>query len=336
MKRFVKRKENFGYILYDRLHDKFWTSKNKDLEEKQITLSDYSKESIPYGLKIKKNFNLISPISVGWMISGRCNAKCLHCYAFRENLCEQELTLKQIKKIIRDLSFNKVFRIDLSGGEPLVRQDINEIISYAVTNKLSVILSTNGYLLEKIDLSSLSAIQVSLDSIDGKKHDYFRGFPGLHEKVIKNLKKLDGNSSLRIFSVLSKLNIDEIDELTKFCFDLGAKEHQYLRYIPSGRGQINKDEFYLGDKEYKKVMKKIIKIKRKYGGKMIVECIDLSKNDQSYCLIRPNGDLVTLSKKTMDYVKVGNLLDDSIRKLWKNKHFNRLGHLKIWTDEGFY
>lgn len=336
------RRENFGYIIFDGEHDKFWRLSKEDYKKFKIPkIDDYSSPKA-YGSKDLNVKDLSAPISIGWMLTNECNSKCLHCRANSGERERNELNFNQIKRILRMLDSMKVMRVVFSGGEPLMRGDIDKILDYATSKtNLSIVLGTNSLLLDNhLDyVKKVNFIETSIESINPSKHDYFRNCEGSFLRVIQNIRLLKKKVPLRIFTTLSKLNIQDVEEISSLCYDLGAREHEFIRYIPTGRGKTNAPEFALSDKEYRETMDKIKKIATKYRGKMAIECVDIKKNNkfnQSYVLIRPNGDMYTYSTYSDDIILIGSLLKENLKELWNGGIINKKGHLMLWTAESFF
>jgi Predicted Fe-S oxidoreductases len=117
---------------------------------------------------------------VVWNVTRRCNLKCIHCYSNSQNIhYSDELNTNEGKELISDLASFGCPVILFSGGEPLMRKDLPELIRFAVDKGVRVVISTNGTLITKNMASifgkiGLSYIGVSLDGME-KIHDGFRG-----------------------------------------------------------------------------------------------------------------------------------------------------------------
>jgi 12,18-didecarboxysiroheme deacetylase len=180
---------------------------------------------------------------VVWNTTKRCNLKCVHCYAFAEGegLRKIELTTDEGKKLIDDLALFGVPVILFSGGEPVLRDDLPELIDYAVKKGMRAVISTNGTLIteEKARIFaqfSLSYIGVSLDGID-EVNDSFRGVSGAYRKAIagiRNAKKAGIKVGLRF--TINKRNLEEIPKI----FDLIEEEQIqrvcFYHLVYAGRG----------------------------------------------------------------------------------------------------
>ncbi len=180
---------------------------------------------------------------VVWNTTKRCNLKCVHCYAFAEGeaLRKNELTTDEGKRLIDDLALFGVPVILFSGGEPVLRDDLPELIDYAVKKGMRAVISTNGTLIteEKARIFaqfSLSYIGVSLDGID-EVNDSFRGVRGAYGKAIagiRNAKKAGIKVGLRF--TINKRNLEEIPKI----FDLIEEEQIqrvcFYHLVYAGRG----------------------------------------------------------------------------------------------------
>ena len=182
------------------------------------------------------------PLSSGTSTK-RCNLRCVHCYARAEgeNYKGNDLTTDEGKKLIDDLARFGVPVILFSGGEPLLREDLPDLIGYATKKGMRAVISTNGTIIteEKARIFaqfSLSYIGVSIDGIGGV-NDAFRGVKGAYEKAltgIRNAKKAGIKTGLRF--TMNKRNYKEVPKM----FDLIEKENIervcFYHLVYAGRG----------------------------------------------------------------------------------------------------
>ena len=129
---------------------------------------------------------------VVWNMTRRCNLKCVHCYAQAVDPDgKDEISTEQGKAIISDLAAYGAPVMLFSGGEPLVRQDLPELASYATEKGMRAVISTNGTLITKEKARELKAINLSYVgiSLDGAEeiHDKFRGVPNSFKKALEGL-----------------------------------------------------------------------------------------------------------------------------------------------------
>jgi MoaA/NifB/PqqE/SkfB family radical SAM enzyme len=138
-------------------------------------------------------------IDLFWETTLTCNAACKHCGSSAENKqYEGELTTQEIKdafrQIAQDMNADRIL-INVTGGEPLVRKDLFEVMEYAVGDLgFHWGMTTNGILLndeniEKSRAAGMETISVSIDGLE-QTHDCFRGVEGSYQTILRNIKSL--------------------------------------------------------------------------------------------------------------------------------------------------
>jgi len=181
------------------------------------------------------------PIVV-WNITRSCNLKCVHCYndSGADRSCN-DISTQDAKGVLDDLAGFGVPSVLFSGGEPLMRKDLFELIGYAGDKGLRTVISTNGTLIDKeaantIKERGVSYVGISLDGIGGV-NDKFRGVEGAFERAVKgidNCKEAGIRVGLRL--TLTKRNVEDIDELFEFLENKGIERACFYHLVPSGRG----------------------------------------------------------------------------------------------------
>ncbi len=137
------------------------------------------------------------------------------------------MTTDEIKKIVDQLVALKITTISVTGGEPLLRKDCGEIISYIKKQGCIAALATNGWFLkerlESGDLKDLEYVMVSIDSVDPARHDKYRGANGSWERAVAGIKAARRRHlSPIISSVITPENFHEMEGLAKFARELGC------------------------------------------------------------------------------------------------------------------
>lgn len=276
-------------------------------------------------------------------VTNRCNINCEHCFtSAKSNSSINEMNIYQIKDMFTQLAGMNVKRIALGGGEPLVRKDIYEIIKYGTDLGIRIHMSSNGLLLNeeniiKLKESGIDSIQISIDSSKNDIHDKFRGCPGLFDKCLEAIKLIQKYKiPLIISTTISKININEIDEIIKFIKGLGVKMHRFIRFVPVGRGETYKNMLYVEPNE---LIPKIIETRNKfkeyyYGDLNYVYGFPINKNklrnysDANGCEggkgcvdILPNGDIVPCNYLGFEHDWIGgNVLEQPVRKVINNSN----------------
>ncbi|HEX2967319.1 MAG TPA: 12,18-didecarboxysiroheme deacetylase [Syntrophorhabdaceae bacterium] len=180
---------------------------------------------------------------VVWNTTKRCNLQCIHCYAQAkgEDYKGNELSTDDGKTLIDNLAEFGVPVILFSGGEPLLRKDLSELIAYATARGMRAVISTNGTLIteekaREFSRYSLSYIGVSIDGIEGI-NDSFRGVSGAYQRAlagIRNAKRAGIKTGLRF--TINKRNREEVAKV----FDLIDRESIervcFYHLVYAGRG----------------------------------------------------------------------------------------------------
>jgi MoaA/NifB/PqqE/SkfB family radical SAM enzyme len=203
-----------------------------------------------------------APLFVILAVTDRCNSNCSYCkIPQRDN---RELTLEQIRLLIDQITAMGCLRLGLWGGEPLMREDIGEIVDYAVSKKLYVTLDSNGYLFPEMakKLKNLNHLIISLDG-PKKVHEANR-MEGSFDRVMDALKVArERKIKTWTISVLTRNNMDE----ESIGFLLGKA--QELSFTPTFQllyhGETMGDSITLmpSHQEYQELLSRLVAEKRK-------------------------------------------------------------------------
>lgn len=235
--------------------------------------------------------------------------------------------------------------INVTGGEPLVRQDLCEVMEYA-TSELEFHwgMTTNGILLddenvEKLKKANMETISISIDGLE-KTHDEFRGVEGSYRKIINNIKKLKEENfvkHIQVTTVFHKNNVGQLEELYQVMSDLELDSWRLMSMDPIGRAKEN-DNLLLDGKDIKRLLD-FIKEKNKYHKrqlKLIYGCpgflgLEYEKEvREGYFFCRTginiasilyNGDLfVCPNVPRIKSLIQGNIKIDNFKEVWDNKY----------------
>ncbi len=136
------------------------------------------------------------PVAMTFAVTYRCQCRCVHCSAGDHMRMDvEELSTQEAKKVIDDSQRLGVTIIAFTGGEPLLRSDIFELIAHVDQKKAMPILFTNGYLLTEENVDSLAnaglyTLFVSLDSPFPEEHDRLRGMSGLYRRAVRGIEMM--------------------------------------------------------------------------------------------------------------------------------------------------
>ena len=176
------------------------------------------------------------PIITIWTITDHCNLNCTHCYLPKNN-GGKELSFEECSKIIDDLYEAKNMIVGFSGGEPLLRKDILELIKYTSNKKMSVALATNGLLIDKnmaikLKESGLGYVQISIDGLEDT-HDMVRG-EGTFQRALSAIKFcIEVGLYVSMDVVVTKLNVSQIRDLIALAKELKVQKFEILDFVPS-------------------------------------------------------------------------------------------------------
>lgn len=208
------------------------------------------------------------PRVLAWETTGACNLKCKHCRgSSTEDVSEGELSTEEAKKLLDDIRETGTPIIILSGGEPLMREDIFEIARYGTDLGFRMTLATNGVpvteeVARKIKDAGIQRVSVSLDGRE-PTHNAFRMIPNCFAasmKGIENLKK--AGVEFQINTTISKFNLHEIEDVHTFTKEIGAAAHHFFFLVPTGRG-AELTEFEITPEEYESALELLHDLARK-------------------------------------------------------------------------
>jgi radical SAM protein with 4Fe4S-binding SPASM domain len=183
--------------------------------------------------------HLKAPIMVNWEITRSCNLRCLHCYNGSGKPLRSELSTSEAKRVLEDLKSCEVIWVAVTGGEPFMRPDLFEILEYARMIGLSVLLSSNGTLIDaaraaRLAELKLEGIQISLDGPDPKTHDFQRGTKGAFERALLGLQLLRdaGVRGLTVATVATSANYRTVPDVLQVAIEYGAQGFRVMNLVP--------------------------------------------------------------------------------------------------------
>lgn len=316
--------------LEDKDTKKVIRAKKKDLDQTARDVKELIKKPILSNLFLE--------------VTLRCNAKCEHCgSSCGYKIPKDEVSAEDLKKTLREINdcygASNVF-LTVTGGEPLMRRDLFDIMEYAVGLGFHWGMTTNGMLInektiENYRRTNMESISISLDGLK-ETHESFRKVPGSFDKIMKAidlLKDLETLKSLQITTVANKKNLHELEDIYQLLLDKGIKEWRVMCVDPIGRAYDN--DGILLDKEGLIYMFKFIHEKR-LEGKMVVD-YDCSHylglkyehilRDHSFICgagifigsILANGDICVCPNVRDASLVQGNIKTDSFVDVWENK-----------------
>ncbi len=157
------------------------------------------------------------PHHAQWMVTRRCNYQCRSCNVWKEP-DERELSAAEIKKGFDILKKLGIVELVISGGDPLLRDDIGEIIDYASKLFVTTVYDNGSMAAKKIDLlRKVDFVAISIDSLDQAKNDYIKAVPGAWKVAAQTVETLHKEGiKVSVTPTISQKNIYEIVDITNY------------------------------------------------------------------------------------------------------------------------
>lgn len=276
-------------------------------------------------------------IKLDFNVTNRCNFRCLHCCFASGEWNLGEMPYDKIESILNEFVGLGGRRIDITGGEPLVRNDTSRIIKLAKKLSIKTELVTNASLLNEEMLFSfrqmgLDAIAVSLDGPTAKVYNHIRRKDEkTFKKVLKNIKKsAEFGFYTKVNTVVFSSNLKFLSDTTRLAIDLGAKEHGFYYFSPIGRGKINYAEvarplgwleiirtklWPLRGKIKFSLETPVIETKIAEKRKLSIGCF---MQNPWHLQILPHGNIYPCAIMSSYNLPIGNLWQKSLSELWQS------------------
>jgi len=289
------------------------------------------------------SINHVFDFFIQWHLSEKCNLHCRHCY--QTGTGNTELPLSEIKEIIGEIAgtlsvWKKLYGVSFSpsfnitGGEPLLRRDLFDILSDITEHGFDTYLLTNGTLIDKKKAGELNAlgvkgVQVSIEGTEAT-HESIRGKGSYYASINGVRSLLDAGLKVTLNVTLSALNADDFMALIGLSSDLGVHRLGFSRLVPSGRGGALLNEMLPADTVktlYERIFSANTGSPEIVTGDPVASQL-LTKTDTgdfgniptggcaagiSGMTILPDGTLLPCRRL---HVPIGNIRKDSLREVW--------------------
>jgi radical SAM protein with 4Fe4S-binding SPASM domain len=216
------------------------------------------------------------PHVVAWNLTRRCNLECAHCYISagpHENAAGELATGECLRIAAEILEVNPAPLFILSGGEPLLRDDLETLASFASGRGATVVVGTNGTLLTDERIASLMAagvtgVAVSVDSLDARRHDAFRHGSGAFEATAAAITRLGAHRlDFIVQTTVTRRTRHELGQLVTWAAEQGAVSFNAYFLVATGRGARLTD---LSPTEYEDALAELVEHQRRQLGRMMV------------------------------------------------------------------
>lgn len=277
-------------------------------------------------------------------LTRRCNLACAHCYldASARRSALGELETEEVQRILDEVAGRgDGTMVVLTGGEPLVRRDMEAIVAHGARQGLAMVVGTNGTLLTDRRVESLKeagtlGVGVSLDSLDPLFHDRFRGRPGSWEKALAGVEACRRHElSFQIHFSVMEGNAHELADMAAFARASGARVLNVFFLVCTGRAESVTD---ISPLRYEKALRQVIDLQESMPDLIVrARCaphykrLAYERNPDSplnripgaegdgciagtrYCRVTPEGGVTACP-----YIEdaVGNVRDAGLMSLW--------------------
>ncbi len=292
------------------------------------------------------------PALVGWGITDRCNLSCPHCFSSAGKVNRGELSTAACERIIDSLAQLGAERIGWTGGEPLLRKDLDHLISYALDRGIQSAITTNGIPLtrsraESLKKAGIRAIQISLDATTPELFKLIRGgSPREFDLVIQGIEATRScDIPLHLAMLLGAATLPDARPFIELARSYGAKSVRFCGFVPWGFG--DNDE---------------VRARLQFDGRMpelkafIEECLDIESPmilfdpafgplppsyDFHECIagirqlyITGTGDVYPCTAPMGPGFRVGNVNERSIEEIWNDPAMMAVAEYSCHQIEG--
>jgi heme b synthase len=185
-----------------------------------------------------------APRVVAWEVTRSCNLSCAHCRASAAHgPYGGELSTAECLELVAQIAAVGKPILILTGGEPLLRDDVFAIAAAACDAGLRPVMAPNGTLVTaaaavRTKAAGIGRISVSVDFPDAAAHDRFRGCPGAFDAALAGIRNAqDAGIEIQINATITRLNVGELPRLLALAEGLGAVSFHPFMLVPTGRGK---------------------------------------------------------------------------------------------------
>jgi AdoMet-dependent heme synthase len=179
-----------------------------------------------------------------WEMTTACNLRCIHCHAAGGKPAADELKTDEAKRLLDQLAQVPEFRMmAFTGGEPLVRKDLFELLAYSQALGFTNTMATNATLIDddvarRLRRFGLAIAAVSLDGFTAEQHDMVRGIPGSFEAALAGMRALRrAGIVLHVNITAMEYNVEQLADLMRLVDELGTGILLMYQLVPVGRGR---------------------------------------------------------------------------------------------------
>ncbi|HHX49898.1 MAG TPA: putative heme d1 biosynthesis radical SAM protein NirJ2 [Clostridia bacterium] len=272
---------------------------------------------------------------ISWNTTNQCNMYCNHCYRDAGAKASDELSTDEAKNLLEEIAGVGFKIMIFSGGEPLMRPDIFELVKFACSLGLRPVFGTNGTLINRevalrLKEAGTMGVGISLDSMDPARHDELRQYQGAWDQAVAgmdNCRAID--LPFQIHTTIFEWNDHEVEKITDFAVEKGAVAHHLFFLVPTGRA-ANIETESLRAEQYENLLKRILQKQQEVDIELKPTCapqfmriarqmgMDLRfargcLAGTHYCIISPKGEVQPCAYLN---IPLGNVRETPFSKIW--------------------
>jgi MoaA/NifB/PqqE/SkfB family radical SAM enzyme len=212
---------------------------------------------------------------LAWETTRRCNLACLHCRASANaGPYPGELTTAEGLKLLDDLATMGHVVVILTGGEPLLRDDIFDLAAHGTSLKHRMVMAVNGTLLTReiavrLKEVGIQRLSISIDGATAASHDHLRAVPGAYAGALAGINAArEAGLPFQINTTVTRANRGELPAIYELAMKLGAAAHHVFVLVPTGRGEEMTDQL-VHPEEYEETLRWLLA--RQKEGKLFIK-----------------------------------------------------------------
>lgn len=285
---------------------------------------------------------------ISWNTTNACNMYCDHCYRDAGCKADEELSTPEAKTLLEQIARAGFKIMIFSGGEPLTRPDIVELVAHATAVGLRPVFGTNGTLItpdmaRALKRAGTMGMGISLDSLDSKKHNEFRRFPEAWEGAVQGMRNCrEAGLPFQIHTTVMDWNVHEIEDITDFAVREGAVAHHFFFLVPTGRA-VSIEAESLRAQAYEDTLTRILRKQQQVDIELKPTCapqfMRIARQmgmklrfgrgclaGTSYCIISPKGKVQPCAYLN---IPIGDVRETPFDEIWRNNEvFQKLRTLE--------
>ncbi len=210
----------------------------------------------------KNNLIRTPPLRLlAWETTRRCNLACLHCRAAAgQGPYPGELATDEGIRLLDDLAALGQVLVILTGGEPLLRDDIYDLTAHGARRGHRMVMAVNGTLLtpniaRRLKEAGIQRLSISIDGATAASHDALRAVPGAYEGALDGIAACrEAGLPFQVNTTVTRANRGELPAIYELAIRLGAAAHHVFVLVPTGRGEEIRDQLVHPD-EYEETLR---------------------------------------------------------------------------------